>query len=801
MSPDLFSRAAALATADLALTGEVPLAPGDLAPPRRILLTGATGFLGAATLARLLDVGVAEVTCLVRGDDATARLSSALAAAGGKAPDGRRVRIVAGDLSRPGLGLSRADRLALASEIDLVVHLGAEVNWAKSYDSLRTVNVASTVELARLCGDVRPKPLIFVSTLAGCYAQGAPAQVDESTDMTPFLEGMPLAYAQAKCVAESLLRTVASQGLPVTVLRSGLICSDSRTGRGNPSDIVSRLLCSAVRQGKAPDVDWAVDACPVDYVAEVLSSLVTRAHSGYRVLHLDHPSPRHWREVIAWLNVAGYPVSLVPYAEWLALVENTTVDSDPALHPLRPFFLARPRILGGGSLPELYFESNRRRINSTRTRAALEAAGLRPPPIDGVHLARSTNALRASGHLAAATRATSLPCSAPELKQSLTGILAEHFREPRLVVSSLERQEVEGGILGELFSWKLGTDAGVSKVRVTFLRSPKSPAEELTLIVKRKPADDVLLEVGEAVASACGPSLAAAFRAHARNLEFRHAQVREAAIYRLDVPSLRRRLPRNYGSSVEDGGRLVSLAIECLEASAVVDPGARQAWPENWVRLALLGAAEIHASFLNDGQAIAREPWFAPPPGPEAAAGLAPLWLALAEHAAPLFSEWWGEPSLPLQRKLIDDAPRWLASAREHPRTLVHNDFNPRNIAIRNDAGKASLCAFDWELATLDLPQRDLAELLCFVLSPGASREEAAGYVELHRAELERLSGTRLDRASWERGVGLALRQLVLSRLPLYVVYHRIRRQEFLPRVMATWRRLFRWFDREFAAE
>ena len=44
------------------------------------------------------------------------------------------------------------------------------------------------------------------------------------------------------------------------------------------------------------------------------------------------------------------------------------------------------------------------------------------------------------------------------------------------------------------------------------------------------------------------------------------------------------------------------------------------------------------------------------------------------------------------------------------PPTLVHNDFNPRNLALVD--GGTRLVALDWELATVTVPQRDVAELL-----------------------------------------------------------------------------------------
>ena len=79
------------------------------------------------------------------------------------------------------------------------------------------------------------------------------------------------------------------------------------------------------------------------------------------------------------------------------------------------------------------------------------------------------------------------------------------------------------------------------------------------------------------------------------------------------------------------------------------------------------------------------------------------------------------------------------------PRTLIHNHFSPRNVAIRDVGGSPRLCAYDWELATLGAPQRDLAHFPCFVLDPGASGDEIALHVERHRAALAGAAGTPID--------------------------------------------------------
>ena len=46
--------------------------------------------------------------------------------------------------------------------------------------------------------------------------------------------------------------------------------------------------------------------------------------------------------------------------------------------------------------------------------------------------------------------------------------------------------------------------------------------------------------------------------------------------------------------------------------------------------------------------------------------------------------------------------------------TLVHNDFNSRNVGVRKNG---EICIYDWELAMINIPQRDIFEFLAFALN------------------------------------------------------------------------------------
>ena len=102
------------------------------------------------------------------------------------------------------------------------------------------------------------------------------------------------------------------------------------------------------------------------------------------------------------------------------------------------------------------------------------------------------------------------------------------------------------------------------------------------------------------------------------------------------------------------------------------------------------------------------------------------------------------------------------------PQTMTHNDCNPRNICLRlphaissdldgDTQGATTLqvpneqivpysdpritCLYDWELATIDVPQHDLAEFLSFVLQPSTPLATWLEFMDFYRQHLQFYSG------------------------------------------------------------
>jgi thioester reductase-like protein len=366
-----------------------PPAPG----PRSVLLTGATGFLGAFLLDELLRAPPVSCCCLVRAPDeaeARRRILANLAAYRLPPPDGARIVPVVGDLASPLLGLTRRRFDELAERCDAILHAGAAVKWTYPYAALKAANVGGTREVLRLAAHRRAKPVHFISTV-GVFASPQPSG-------TPISEAEPLeasgplhvGYAQSKWVAEKLVRLAGDRGLPVAVYRPN-VGGHSRTGAFNPRDYLCLLIKGSIHLRCSPQLDLSVAAAPVDFVARAIVTRLGRPSSHGATFHLVNPQPLDWNELSAWLGRQGYPLESLPYEDWRRRLERDLERSaENPLRGLAPLF--SESILAVARLP---------RFACHETLLALADTAVVCPPLDGSLLATYLAGFIRGGYLEA----------------------------------------------------------------------------------------------------------------------------------------------------------------------------------------------------------------------------------------------------------------------------------------------------------------------------------------------------------------------------------------------------------------
>lgn len=185
----------------------------------RVLVTGASGFIGRKLVAALLrkgtigsgDGSVRAITELVLADLA--------APAAVPAANGIAVRCEGGDLGDPAV-LARL----FAEPVDSLFHLAASLTTEAEADVARglAVNVEGFLRLLEHCRRQAVAPrLVFASSIA-TFGGPLPATVDDSTPQTP-----QTSYGVHKVIAEQLINDHSRHGLvdgralrlPIVVIR------------------------------------------------------------------------------------------------------------------------------------------------------------------------------------------------------------------------------------------------------------------------------------------------------------------------------------------------------------------------------------------------------------------------------------------------------------------------------------------------------------------------------------------------------------------------------------------------------
>lgn len=225
----------------------------------RILVTGATGFVGSHATVRLLADGH-DVRVLAR---TPAKVAPLLAKMGvGAAPE-----IVRGDITDSG------SVVAALEDRDAVVHAAAVVAVDPTMDAaMEATNLAGARNVLGAAVEAGCDPIVHVSSVAALF----PFETDPVTPDHP-VTGNDEAYGRTKAACERYARRLQDEGAPVlTLYPSGIIGPDDWTESINLASVVlwlekgfpiadgisgswvdvrdiARIIAASMVPGRAPD--------------------------------------------------------------------------------------------------------------------------------------------------------------------------------------------------------------------------------------------------------------------------------------------------------------------------------------------------------------------------------------------------------------------------------------------------------------------------------------------------------------------------------------------------------------------
>ncbi len=330
-----------------------------MGPGSRVLLTGASGFVGGHLVERLLSRGY-RVRCLLRNASPTRHLPL------------DAIKVARGDLVS-GEGLTAA-----LEGSEVVIH-AAGVTKALSAAHYYAGNRDATANLVRACLDAAapPERFVLVSSLAAVGPSADGALLDEDADPHPVSD-----YGRSKLEAEAVVRTSALAGCSV-IVRPPVVYG--------PRDTDVYQVFRAAARGAFFRVGRREAYFSAIYATDLADGIVRAAEStraGGRAYFLTYPEPAAWSEFAALAGaVLGRRVRRVTVPYRLAWLAGLAAETGARLRG-KPGIISRAKIA----------EARHRYWICGHTRAA-EELGFRAPTSLAEGVARTIAWYREAGWL------------------------------------------------------------------------------------------------------------------------------------------------------------------------------------------------------------------------------------------------------------------------------------------------------------------------------------------------------------------------------------------------------------------
>ena len=266
--------------------------PTPVSRPLSVLVTGAAGLIGGELCGRLVARGHAVVALVHRAPDVRRNDGSAVPCApwaGALPPAGGAVRL-AGDVTRPGLGLDPAAAGVLGAGLDVVVNCAAVTGFDLAPALYRTVNVEGVAHAAAFAASAPAQlALLHVSTAYVCGERSGPVAEAPADPGARFANP----YEASKAAGEGA--AWAAAGPRLAIARPSIVAGARDTGaigRFDPAYGLIKLAAEGRLSVLPVAAGATLDLAPIDHVCAGLVDMVERfdAAAG-RIVHLVSGAP------------------------------------------------------------------------------------------------------------------------------------------------------------------------------------------------------------------------------------------------------------------------------------------------------------------------------------------------------------------------------------------------------------------------------------------------------------------------------------------------------------------------------
>lgn len=312
-----------------------------------VLLTGATGYLGAHLLYEAVNGKGWNVHAIVRGgsdQEAQERLKAKCAYYFGADwfdRVGQSIHVHAGDITKERLGLTEERYDELGKLTDAVFHAAANVKHYGSYADFELQNVKATANLLDFAAQGKPKHMHHISTLgvATGVIDGGPHTffTEYDLDLGQQFENY---YAKTKFEAERLVLEARERGIVTNIYRLGNIVFHSATGRFQENiadNAFYTTLKSFMELGTVSGENNEIDFTYVDQSSQAILMLADCQALQNEVFHIANPHEENVGAVLQQ-NPLGRSVELLPFDGFIDYL-HAHYDDEQSKHVIEQIML------------------------------------------------------------------------------------------------------------------------------------------------------------------------------------------------------------------------------------------------------------------------------------------------------------------------------------------------------------------------------------------------------------------------------------------------------------------------------
>jgi NAD(P)-dependent dehydrogenase (short-subunit alcohol dehydrogenase family) len=343
-------------------------------------VTGGTGFIGRFLVSNLLKRSE-PVYVLVRKD--SQKKLNALRAEWGAGEES--VIAVAGDLTKPRLGVADAELKKLKGKIKHLFHTGAVYDLGATAEAQEAANVEGTRHTVEFAEAVQAGSFHHVSSIA---AAGLYDGVFRE-DMFEEAEELDHPYFKTKHDSEGIVRRQCKR--PWRIYRPGFVVGHSKTGYIDKIDgpyyffkLIQKLREMLPAWMPTIGIEGGrINIVPVDFVADALDYLAHKKGLDGRCFHLTDPEPYRIGEVLnIFARAAHAPLMTMRInARMFGFIPAPILYGIGSLAPVKRMIRAVLKDLG---IPKDVFQFINwpTRYDNREAAKALKGSGIAVPPLD-----------------------------------------------------------------------------------------------------------------------------------------------------------------------------------------------------------------------------------------------------------------------------------------------------------------------------------------------------------------------------------------------------------------------------------